>query len=151
MIWILQNKRKKKNIDLCILYTAAIGVRRNNHLKQKYRARKNKQTLGVPNLCRGCEKRPFSTSERKQKSGVDSCFVIWDKFNIVVRLHHKTHACNKTHAFYDMSYHNVKLVSNYKTTVYKRRVWWGTVADRPPIFPSFHGWHFFPWSFIMKS
>ena len=42
----------------------------------------------------------------------------------------RTHAYCKTHAYYDMSYHNVELVSNYKTTVYKRRVWWGTVADR---------------------
>ena len=54
----------------------------------------------------------------------------------------RTHAYCKTHAYYDMSHHNVELVSNYKTTVYKRWVWWGTVADRPPIFRSFHGWHF---------
>ena len=51
----------------------------------------------------------------------------------------RTHAYCKTHAYYDMSYHNVELVSNYKTTVYKRRVWWGTVADRPPLSRSFHG------------
>ena len=29
----------------------------------------------------------------------------------------RTHAYCKTHAYYDMSYHNVELVSNYKTTV----------------------------------
>ena len=46
----------------------------------------------------------------------------------------RTHAYCKTHAYYDMSYHNVKLVSYYKITVYKRWVWWGTVTDRPPIF-----------------
>ena len=45
----------------------------------------------------------------------------------------RTHAYCKTHAYYDMSYHNVKLVSYYKITVYKRWVWWGTVADRPPL------------------
>ena len=68
----------------------------------------------------------------------------------------RTHAYCKTHAYYDMSYHNVELVSNYKSTVYKRRVWWGTVADRPPISRSFHGWHFslvscLIWSFLMTS
>ena len=68
----------------------------------------------------------------------------------------RTHAYCKTLAYYDMSYHNVELVSNYKTTVYKRPVWWGTVADRPPISRSFHGWHFslvscLIWSFLMTS
>ena len=37
----------------------------------------------------------------------------------------RTHAYCKTHAYYDMSYHNVKLVSYYKITVYKRWVWCG--------------------------
>ena len=31
----------------------------------------------------------------------------------------------RTHAYYDMSYHNVKLISYYKITVYKRWVWCG--------------------------
>ena len=46
----------------------------------------------------------------------------------------RTHAYCKTHAYYDMSYHNVKLVSYYKITVYKRWVWWGTVAFSIPDF-----------------
>ena len=70
---------------------------------------------------------------------IDSYFVIKDKFILVVTTSFNTHLCCKTHAYHNMSYHNVKLVSNYKTTVYERWVWWGTVADRPPIFRSFQG------------
>ena len=49
---------------------------------------------------------------------IDSYFVIKDKFILVVTTSFNTHLCCKTHAYHNMSYHNVKLLSNYKTTVY---------------------------------
>ena len=59
-----------------------------------------------------------SGSIRHRPPLIDSYFVIKDKFILVVTTSFNTHLCCKTHAYHNMSYHNVKLVSNYKTTVY---------------------------------
>ena len=88
----------------------------------------------------------MSTLEGRKTGGpsprpplTNSCYVIWDEFNIVVRhivvsmrlvWSSQTniilqHAC----VLKDVVYHKDLLVWNYKTTVYERWVWWGTVAD----------------------
>ena len=57
---------------------------------------------------------------------VVSMRLVWSsQTNIILQ-----HAC----VLKDVVYHKDLLVWNYKTTVYERWVWWGTVADRPPIF-----------------
>ena len=65
---------------------------------------------------------------------VVSMRLVWSsQTNIILQ-----HAC----VLKDVVYHKDLLVWNYKTTVYERWVWWGTVADRPPIFSFFQDWQF---------